>query len=134
MGKKFYTTDNDDLYSLVDQAHSGQSLCTSEPGELFIVLTFGWTILLCPVSKMQELETTVVLELSFYCPVLALTTEKVQNMSSYWHRLTVIDIDLSVGWLVEHTDAAPAATANILPMLTKALNTVLKSGRKTQQI
>lgn len=55
-------------------------------------------------------------------------------MSSYWHRRTVIGIDLSVGWLVEHTDAAQAATANILPMLTKALNTVLKNGRKTQQI
>lgn len=47
-------------------------------------------------------------------------------MSSYWHRCSVIGTDLIVGWLVEHTDAAPAATANILPMLTKALNTVLK--------
>lgn len=66
--------------------------------------------------------------------LLALTTEKLQNMSSYWHRRSVIGTDLIVGWLVEHTDAAPAATANILPMLTKALNTVLKNGRKTQQI
>lgn len=55
-------------------------------------------------------------------------------MSSYWHRRSVIGTDLIVGWLVEHTDAAPAATANILPMLRKALNTVLKNGRKTQQI
>lgn len=79
---------------------------------------------------MQELETTVVLELSFYCLLLALTTEKVQNRSSYWHRRTVIGIDLSVGWQVEHTDAAPAATANILPMLTKALNIGLKKWKK----
>lgn len=59
MGKKFYTTDNDDLYSLLWTKHTQVRVYA-----LFIVLTFGWTILLCPVSKMHELETTVVLELS----------------------------------------------------------------------
>lgn len=64
MGKKFYTTDNDDLYSLLWIKHTQVRVYALLNPENFIILTFGWTILLCPVSKMQELETTVVLELS----------------------------------------------------------------------